>query len=126
MKTVILYRVIAQEVELGLHFTILRTPGFCEPLHSFGNGEALAGVQQMPLEAVRPCIAAGGGQAYIALDPALRELLEAPIRADAAREIERQRVELLAGLAAGPWWLRVWRALAIQAREGQYLPVAHT
>ena len=117
MKTVLLYTVTAQEVEMGNHFSITRTPGFCEPLHSLGDGNALGGVGQMPLNAVRPCIAAGGGEAYIALSPELRELLEAPIRAVAAREIECQRVELLALLAAGPWYARVWRALMLGWRE---------
>lgn len=126
MKTVLLYTVVVHEVEFGDHFTLIRTPGFCEPLHSLGDGNALAGVRQMPLEAVRPCAATGQGDAYIALAPDLRELLEKPVREWAGCEIERQRAELLASLSAGPWWLRVWRALVSSAGVGRRWPVAHT
>lgn len=123
MKTVLLYTVAAQEVEFGDHFTLIRTPGFCDPLHSLGDGNALAGVRQMPLEAVRPCVASGGGRAYIALAPDLRALLEAPIRAEADLEIQRHRAAAWAYLASGPWYVRLWRALLLRRTPaGRVIP----
>lgn len=106
MKTVTLYEVTAREVALGDSFTLSHQPG-AGPRCAMGDGLSLVGVQQMPLGFVW---CAGEGR-YVVLSPALRHLLEAPILSAAHHEIELQRAELLASLMAGPWWLRVWRAL---------------
>lgn len=115
MRLVTLYRVVAEQVELGDSFAVSRSPGLAgQPVHFVGNGDALVGVHQMHPHAIQPCLGAAGEVGYIALAPELRALLEAPIRAEAAQEIARQRAELLAAMRAGPWWARVWRALDIQ------------
>lgn len=107
MRTATLYEVTAREVEVGDSFTVSHRPGTAGPRCSMGDGLSLLGVQQMPLGFVW---CAGEGR-YVALSPELREVLEAPILAAAHHEIELQHAELLASMASGPWWLRVWRAL---------------
>jgi hypothetical protein len=110
MKTATLYTVVAQEVVLADAFSHSRQPGGYTPAHSLGNGYVLAGVQQMHPSQVHRV-----GDAYIALAPDLRALLEAPIRAQVEQgveqEIERRCTDRLAELARNTWHRRAWRAI---------------
>lgn len=107
MKTVTLYEVTAREIAVADSFTLSHSPVTAGPRCAMGNGLSLVGVQQMPIGFIWR---AGEGR-YVALAPNLRALLEEPILAAAQHEIELERAELLASMAAGPWWWRVWRAL---------------
>ncbi len=153
MKTALLYRVVSEKVGVSDSFSVLRSPSIDEPRHVLGNGMTLLGVQQMPPRSIQRCESLeGGGEAYLALDPPLRELLEAPLRAElgrrldeycaavqgeaerevarrfadirtaAEREIER-RCAVADYLSSGPWHLRMWRALIYKAPAFHSAPV---
>jgi hypothetical protein len=114
MKVVTLYTVVTQEVDLGDGYTLSHSPGD-EPRCAIGNGMVLVGIPQMPPRSVQRCEAlADGGEAYLALDPPLRELLEAPLRAELARRLDEYRAAAEREIqrhCGGPWHLRMWRAL---------------
>lgn len=63
MKTVTLYTVVEQKVELGDGYTLSHSPGD-EPRCAIGNGMVLVGVQQMPPRSVQRCESlSDGGEA---------------------------------------------------------------
>ena len=107
MTLVTLYTLRAQQVELVDGFTASRQPGGVGPACCLGNGSVLVGARQQPLGAVWQC---GEGE-YIALAPELRARLEAPLLADFADDLEREREMAWRHFVGAPLWLRIWRAL---------------
>ena len=106
MKTVTLYEITSRKVELVDSFTHLRTPG-ATPAHSLYDGDVLVGMRQQPVGAVRWY---ADGQ-YCLMSPELRARLEAPLLADFADDLEREREMAWRHFVGAPLWLRIWRAL---------------
>jgi hypothetical protein len=107
MKTVTLYEITSRKVQIADTFTINHKPDSAGPRCAIGAGMSLLGMQQVPMG----CVFAVGPDEYAVAQPGVRDVLEKPIIAAAEHDIALQRAELLAGMASGPWWLRVWRAL---------------
>ena len=110
MKTIPFYRVIREEVGIADSFTVARSTGIDEPVHVTGHGVTLVGVKQAPLGVIQFAVV-DGQPAYFEVELALREMLEAQLRAEHLLELAKQRAEIVSSFCAGPWWQRVWLAL---------------
>jgi hypothetical protein len=106
MNTIPLFRVVREDVGIADSFTAARSTRIDEPMHVTGQGVTLVGVKQAPHGTIQHAVV-DGRSVYFAVEPKLRALLEAPIRA----EYEQRNADALASMQAGPWYARAWRAI---------------
>lgn len=110
MNKIPFYRVACEEVGISESFTAARSAGIDGPVHVTGHGVTLVGVPQESRGVIQS-IVVDGQPAYFEVSLELRAMLEDQLRAEHALGLVRQRAEIVSSFCAGPWWMRVWRAL---------------